>query len=117
MTEPLLKIEALTAGYGDVQVLWGIDLEVRPGVFIEVFHRDDADAAAAAPIQHLCLEVEDIGAMGRRLAAGGYQVTEKTLGADHSWQMWTTDPGGVRIEFHQYTDRSCQITRENCLLP
>ncbi len=31
MTEPLLKIEQLTAGYGDVQVLWGIDLEVREG--------------------------------------------------------------------------------------
>ena len=31
MTEPLLKIEGLTAGYGDVQVLWGIDLEVWPG--------------------------------------------------------------------------------------
>ena len=31
MTEALLKIEGLTAGYGDVQVLWGIDLEVRPG--------------------------------------------------------------------------------------
>ena len=31
MTAPLLKIEGLTAGYGDVQVLWGIDLEVRPG--------------------------------------------------------------------------------------
>ena len=31
MTEPLLKIENLTSGYGDVQVLWGIDLEVREG--------------------------------------------------------------------------------------
>lgn len=28
---PLLKIEGLTAGYGDVQVLWGIDLEVAAG--------------------------------------------------------------------------------------
>ncbi len=31
MTEPLLRIERLTSGYGDVQVLWGIDLEVREG--------------------------------------------------------------------------------------
>jgi branched-chain amino acid transport system ATP-binding protein len=31
MAEPLLAIERLTAGYGDVQVLWGIDLEVREG--------------------------------------------------------------------------------------
>ena len=31
MTAPLLKIAGLTAGYGDVQVLWGIDLEILPG--------------------------------------------------------------------------------------
>ena len=31
MSTPLLQISQLTAGYGDVQVLWGIDLEVRPG--------------------------------------------------------------------------------------
>jgi len=31
MNAPLLKIQGLTAGYGDVQVLWGIDLEVRAG--------------------------------------------------------------------------------------
>ena len=31
MTEPLLGIAQLTAGYGDVQVLWGIDLEVQQG--------------------------------------------------------------------------------------
>lgn len=31
MTEPLLKVAGLGAGYGDVQVLWGIDLEVMPG--------------------------------------------------------------------------------------
>lgn len=31
MSEPLLKISNLTAGYGDVQVLWGIDFEVQSG--------------------------------------------------------------------------------------
>ncbi len=34
MAEPLLKIEQLTAGYGDVQVLWGIDLEVAAGEIV-----------------------------------------------------------------------------------
>jgi branched-chain amino acid transport system ATP-binding protein len=28
--EPLLRVESLAAGYGEVQVLWGIDLEVMP---------------------------------------------------------------------------------------
>ena len=31
MAEPLLKISGLQAGYGEVQVLWGADLEVRRG--------------------------------------------------------------------------------------
>ena len=31
MAEPLIKLSGLTSGYGDVQVLWGIDLEVREG--------------------------------------------------------------------------------------
>ena len=31
MAEPLIKLSDLTSGYGDVQVLWGIDLEVREG--------------------------------------------------------------------------------------
>lgn len=31
MAEPLLKIEALNAGYGEIQVLWGIDAHVNEG--------------------------------------------------------------------------------------
>jgi branched-chain amino acid transport system ATP-binding protein len=31
MAEPLLQIEGLSAGYGDVRVLWGIDLAVESG--------------------------------------------------------------------------------------
>jgi branched-chain amino acid transport system ATP-binding protein len=31
MSEALLAIKGLSAGYGDVQVLWGVDLEVRRG--------------------------------------------------------------------------------------
>jgi branched-chain amino acid transport system ATP-binding protein len=31
MSEPLLKAAGVCSGYGDVQVLWGIDLQVMPG--------------------------------------------------------------------------------------
>ncbi len=31
MPEPLLEIEGLTSGYGDIQVLWGIDIVVQQG--------------------------------------------------------------------------------------
>jgi branched-chain amino acid transport system ATP-binding protein len=36
MTEPLLKLSGLESGYGDVQVLWGIDLEVREGEVVSI---------------------------------------------------------------------------------
>jgi branched-chain amino acid transport system ATP-binding protein len=34
MSERLFRTEALTAGYGDIQVLWGIDLDVRAGEIV-----------------------------------------------------------------------------------
>ena len=34
MSEPLLKISALQAGYGDIQILWGVDLDVGRGEIV-----------------------------------------------------------------------------------
>lgn len=34
MTEPLLKVADLRGGYGEIKVLWGVDLEVRPGEIV-----------------------------------------------------------------------------------
>jgi branched-chain amino acid transport system ATP-binding protein len=31
VTEALLNVRELTSGYGDIQILWGIDLEIHPG--------------------------------------------------------------------------------------
>ncbi len=94
----------------------GFYLEVSQGNYVEIFHRDGIDTKANGPIQHFCLEVDDIEQVRRRLTENGYEVTDKKLGADQSWQIWTTDPSGVRIEFHQYTDRSSQVTHEDCML-
>lgn len=94
----------------------GFYLEVSKGNYIEVFQRDGIDAGAASPIMHFCIEVDDMEETGRRLAQHGYQTTPKTMGADQSWQMWVTDPSGVRIEFHQYTEHSSQLTRHPCVL-
>lgn len=94
----------------------GIYLQVGPRSYIEIFQADSVEAKAVSPILHFCLEVEDIDDAGRRLTDHGYPATEKKLGPDQSWQMWTTDPSGARIEFHQYTERSCQLTRQNCVL-
>ncbi len=94
----------------------GFYLKLPRGGYIEVFHQDQIDPTATSPIRHFCLEVDDIEQIGLRLAENGYEATQKKLGADRSWQMWTTDPSGARIEFHQYTDHSSQITHENCIL-
>ena len=94
----------------------GFYLEVTRGRYIEVFQADSLEASDRHPIRHLCLQVDDMDALRRNLVSGGAEVTGKTLGADHSWQMWTTDPNGVRIEFHQYTPESCQLTGEPCIL-
>jgi ABC-type branched-subunit amino acid transport system ATPase component len=34
LTEPLLRVEGLSAGYGEVQVLWDVGLEVFPGQIV-----------------------------------------------------------------------------------
>jgi branched-chain amino acid transport system ATP-binding protein len=42
MTAPLLALVGLEAGYGDVQVLWGIDLDVRAGEIVCVIGSNGA---------------------------------------------------------------------------
>ncbi len=94
----------------------GFYLRVADNTYIEVFHQSPRAAQEGFPIRHLCLQVSDIDAVAARLKSKGYDVTDKKLGADQSWQAWTTDPTGVRIEFHQYTPQSSQITGEDCVL-
>src|SRR5262249_45499068 len=36
MAEPLLRVRELEAGYGDVQVLWGVDLEVAENAIVAI---------------------------------------------------------------------------------
>ena len=94
----------------------GFYLKAGEGTFIEVFKQDKIDPEAPSPIKHLCLEVDDIDAACAKLKSAGYKVGEKKLGADKSWQAWTADPSGVRIEFHQYTPESSQLTGRDCVL-
>lgn len=94
----------------------GFYLEVVKNSYVEVFRHDVIDAEAKSPISHICFETDDIDGISRRLKKQGYHVTDKTLGADHSWQTWTADPAGVKIEFHQYTATSTQVTGQNCIL-
>lgn len=94
----------------------GYYLGVTENTYVEVFRQAEIDTQAKAPVRHFCLEVDSIDAVSAALTEKGYEVTEKKLGADNAWQAWTTDPSGVRIEFHEYTDTSTQITGADCIL-
>jgi catechol 2,3-dioxygenase-like lactoylglutathione lyase family enzyme len=94
---------------------FGYYVKLGNTTFVEVFQlAGDADPAPPGNINHLAIEVDDIDAVIAAVRAGGYDCTDRKLGADHSWQAWTADPNGVRIEFHQYTDESLQRVGGTC---
>ena len=96
--------------------LFGFYLQVAPGHFIEVFKADPAAEIRSQRIHHFCLEVDDIDALRNSLIKHGVEVTPKKLGCDQSWQCWCKDPDGTEVEFQQYTPKSSQFTRANCIV-
>lgn len=94
----------------------GFYLEVTKKTYMEAFRADAIDKDAKSPILHICFETPSVDEVSRRLTGQGYEVTKKILGADQSWQIWTADPSGVKIEFHQYTKESTQVTGKDCVL-
>lgn len=80
--------------------------------FIEVFA---AEEKAPGNVDHLCLEVEDLDAAIARARAAGFDLLHpRRKGRDHSWQAWLLGPGGVRVEFHEYTPESLQVNGGVC---
>lgn len=60
-------------------------------------------------IRHFAIEVDDADQAREQLLAGGVAVSEKKLGGDNTWMITCTDPNGVFIELHEYTDKSMQL--------
>ena len=94
-------------------VLFGYYIKLGSNTFIEVFKGDPGEVGN---INHIAIQVDDIDSAITRVKEHGYDIGQKALGADHSWQVWVTDPDGVRIEFHQYTGKSLQLTGGTCLV-
>jgi catechol 2,3-dioxygenase-like lactoylglutathione lyase family enzyme len=88
----------------------GLYLQVGGGSFIELF-RGEHGGDGAPSYRHFCLEVDDLAATVAALRAKDIAVTDPKLGSDQSWQAWLSDPDGNRIELHQYTPESWQVTR------
>lgn len=122
-------LEATRAFYCDVlgftkqfdfikdDALFGYYLKINDSTFIEVFKAGEGKEQKAQRISHYCLETDDIDAVYAKLIEHGIPVRgEKTLGSDSSWQIWTKDPNGIDFEFHQYTDKSSQVTGADCIV-
>lgn len=90
---------------------FGFYIRVGGDSFIEVFK---GDPGAVGNIDHLAIETDDIDQVISKLRSNGFDATDKKLGCDKSWQSWTKDPSGVKIEFHQYTDESLQYRGGVC---
>jgi catechol 2,3-dioxygenase-like lactoylglutathione lyase family enzyme len=112
----LLGLEKKFAFTGKDGGAAGLYLKAGDGVFIEIFPETKDFPDGPPRIRHLCLEVEDLDHVIATLLQNGWEVTEKKLGCDQSWQAWTHDPSGIPIEFHEYTFRSHQFTGEDCLV-
>ena len=78
--------------------------------FVEVFLQDEVRESSSSLLHHLCLEVEDLEAAILEIKSKGWEISDKKLGGDNSWQAWISDPSGVQIELMQYTNESSQFT-------
>lgn len=87
----------------------GFYLGAGARTFIEVFIHGEAPFARTGPVNHLCLEVENLEAAVASLRAAGVEVSAPKYGVDDTWQAWLKDPSGVPIELFQYTDKSAQF--------
>jgi branched-chain amino acid transport system ATP-binding protein len=75
MVEPLLRVEGLCAGYGEVRVLWGIDVEVAGGEITCIVGSNGAGKTTL-----LRALSGQIPASSGRIVFGGEDVTKRNTG-------------------------------------
>lgn len=95
----------------------GVYLACGGRTFLELFHGQPNAPDPQGSYRHISLEVDNIQAAIEQLTAAGAQATEMKMGKDGSWQAWTADPDGNRIELHQYTPQSRQTKALEALCP
>lgn len=96
--------------------IWISYMDVGNGQFVELFDKGSATipcvpTGAHLNYNHLALLVDDIHAAHAELVEKGVPIdTPPKLGLEGTWQMWSHDPDGNKIEFMQYTAASWQLT-------
>ena len=96
--------------------LFGFYLQIAPNQFIEIFKAGPNADIKSQRIHHFCLETDNIDALREKLLKHGVEVTPKKLDCDQTWQCWCKDPDGVDFEFQQYTPKSSQFTKTDCIV-
>ena len=93
--------------------LFGYYFDAGDGSFIEVFKGTTEGSGSNG--RHFCFEVESIDELIAKFEEAGMEHTGKKFGPDRSWQVWTTDPNGIPVEFQEYTDQSSKLTGQSCI--
>ena len=89
--------------------LYGFYAGAGNTTFVEVFLEEDKGNVTTTLLHHICLEVEDLEAAIIEIRMKSWEISDKKLGNDNSWQAWISDPSGVQIELMQYTNESSQF--------
>ena len=87
----------------------GFYMDLGARTFIEVFRKGESRFAETDQINHICLETEDLDGLIAHVRAQGVEITDKKRGVDGTWQAWTNDPNGVKLEIFEYTAESMQF--------
>jgi catechol 2,3-dioxygenase-like lactoylglutathione lyase family enzyme len=90
----------------------GFYFKINDDNFIEVFE-DKETENTHSKILHICFATENIRKLKKMFNSKNIETTDIILGSDNSYQFWVKDPDGIDIEFHEYTDKSSQITKKN----
>ena len=82
--------------------------------FLELFPDGPSPPPPSGSFMHLCLVTGDLHAEVAELEAHGVTIDRPpTLGLDHNWQAWVSDPDGNAVELMQLSETSPQrrVTR------
>ena len=77
---------------------------------VEVWGGTVAELTAGTRYKHFCLEVTGLDEYCAKLKSKGVEVSDISLGMDHSRQAWVADPDGNQIELMEYGPVSLQLT-------
>lgn len=87
----------------------GFYIKAGGNTFVEVFEKPGTSFSDKNAINHFCFAVKNLDEAIVHIRAQGVTITDKSFGCDDTWQAWTADPDGVKIELFEYTDKSAQF--------